>query len=105
MKKILWTYAQGAILSVCIDETGKPIEDAIESIRIGDLSKNYQGLRENLNEKVDESLFDKNREDGLNQDIIQKPLVVKFAKCFTGYWKQRENNAKSKLAQVLIISV
>ena len=105
LKKILWTYAQGAMLGVCIDETGKPIEDAIQEIRIGDLSKNYQNLREKLNEKVDELLFDENREDGLNQEIIQKPLVVEFSKCFSGYWKQRVKNAKSKVAQVLNLAV
>ena len=105
LKKIVWTYAQGAMLSVCIDETGEQIKEVIEDIRIGDFSKNYQKLREALNAKVDELLFDENREDGLKQDIVEKPLVQAFMKCFTGYWKQREKNAKKKLTQVLNITV
>merc|ERR1711964_570211 len=100
MGKIVWTFAQGAMLAVCIDETGAPITEAIKELKSGVFSQNYRSLRTALNSKVDEMIFDENSEDGLNQDIVEKPLVQEFKKCFTGYWQQREKSAKKKLQEL-----
>ena len=93
---IIWRFAQGAIVMSCADDTGEELKGVIEKLKqLGENpSKFYTNMRDTLDEKVMDLLFDNKVEDGLNQEIVNKPLVKVFSRSFSHYWKARVKEAK-----------
>ena len=103
VQAVVWTFMQGAMLSVCLDESGESYMNAIEELKekTSTPSDVYSQIRKKINEKVDEMLFDSSNEDGMNQKLVEKPLVKKFIQCFKPFWKKRVEEAKKTLKKKL----
>jgi len=72
VQAVVWTFMQGAMLSVCLDESGESYMNAIEELKekTSTPSDVYSQIRKKINEKVDEMLFDSSNEDGMNQKLV-----------------------------------